>query len=98
MAGTCRKRNNKWLLEYMYKGKRHSRTVEIENYKDEDDEKKKANRLLDRFTIEVEDDFKEEEIIKLDFDTFADEWIEKYVKKNLRPLTVAFYEFLIKKD
>jgi integrase len=95
MAGTFEKRGKKWHLQYMYKGKRYSKTIEIEKYKDEDDEKNKAKRLLDRFTIEVEDNYKQEEQIKLEFDNFSDEWMEKYVEKNLSPLTIEFYKRLV---
>ena len=47
MAGSYRKRGNKYLLEYMYKGKRYSKTVACAS-KDVEEE-------LSRFIIGIKD-------------------------------------------
>ena len=87
MAGSYRKRGNKYYLEYMYKGKRYSKTIECTN--------KNVKTELNRFVIEVQDNEKIMQAQKFYFKNVAQEFLDNYVRKNLKPRTVDYYIYLL---
>lgn len=87
MAGSYRKRGKKYLLEYMYKGKRYSKTIECDS--------KTVKSELNRFVIEVQDKEKYIQSQKLYFKALAQEFLDNYVRKNLKPRTVDYYIYLL---
>lgn len=87
MAGTYRKRGEKYLLEYMHNGKRYSKTVACTN--------KKVKNELNRFVLEVQDNEKSMQVQKLYFKSLAQEFLDNYVRKNLKPRTVDYYIYLL---
>lgn len=87
MAGTYRKRGNKYLLEYMYKGKRYSRTVSCDGTMIETE--------LMKFVVDVRENESYLQTQKLYFRTLAQEFVDNYVRKNLKPRTVDYYIYLL---
>lgn len=87
LAGSYRKRGEKYFLEYMYKGKRYNNTIECSE--------KEVKYELDKFVINVRENYKNMAVKKLNFNNFAQEWLNEYVRKNLRPRTVDFYKDLL---
>lgn len=87
MAGSYRKRGNKYYLEYMFKGKRYNSTIECDE--------KNVDYELQKFVINVKENYKLMQIKRYHFETFAQEWLNEYVRKNLRPRTIDFYKHLL---
>lgn len=87
MAGTIRKRGDKYQLMYMFKGKRYSKTVEALSDRE-------AQKLLSRFIVDVEDNVDKEIKTKLNFDKVVKEYMSNYVEKELRKTTESLYYYL----
>ena len=86
--GTIEKRGeNKYRLKYMYKGKRHSKTINCTD--------KQVEKELLRFIVEVEDNEEKFQATKYNFSKFADEFLETYVRNNLKPRTYDYYKYLL---
>lgn len=86
--GTIEKRGeNKYRLKYMYKGIRHSKTISCTE--------KQVQKELNRFIIDIEDNEAKFQATKYNFSKFADEFLESYVRNNLRPRTYDYYKYLI---
>lgn len=87
-SGTIEKRGeNKYRLKYMYKGKRHSKTVNCVE--------KQVEKELIRFILEIEDNEEKFQATKYNFSKFADEFLETYVRNNLKPRTYDYYKYLL---
>lgn len=87
MAGSYRKRGNKYYLEYMFKGKSYNNAIECSE--------KEIKYKLSKFVMSVKENYITMSANKLNFNTFAQEWLDEYVRKNLRPRTVEFYKDLL---
>lgn len=86
--GTIEKRGeNKFRLKYMYKGKRHTKTINCSE--------KQVEKELIRFILKIEDNEEKFQATKYNFSTFADEFLETYVRNNLKPRTYDYYKYLL---
>lgn len=82
MAGSYRKRGNKYLLEYMYKGKRYSKTVACAS-KDVEEE-------LSRFIIGIKDKVSPTSAISLI--NYSQKWLDEYARPKLSLKTIQGYK------
>lgn len=90
MAGSIiQKDNNKYLLRYMYNGKRYNKTITAESYK-------KATKMLNEFIYEIEHN-EHEDKSSIYFNDFTQLWYNKYVEKNLSDRTQVYYKDLLVK-
>ena len=86
--GTIERRGeNKFRIKYMYKGKRHSKTIVCSE--------KQVQKELLRFILEIESNEEKLQATKFNFSKFAAEFLESYVRNNLKPRTYDYYKYLI---
>lgn len=83
MAGTIRKRGEKYLLEFMYQGKRYSKTIEAKNDKE-------AKEQLVLFTTSIKDGKNPKKNITLY--NYSELWLDKYCMPKLREKTIKGYK------
>lgn len=81
MAGTYRKRGDKYLLEYMYKGKRYNKTIACEA--------KEVESELMRFVISIQD--KINPTSSMNLITYSQKWLDEYAKPKLSKKTIQGY-------
>ena len=83
MAGSYEKRGENYRLVYMYKGKKHTKTIHLSKGQ-------KIERELDKFVEEI----KESKTISknITFISFSQKWLDDYVKPNLRERTIQGYK------
>lgn len=82
MAGSYRKRGNKYFLEYMYKGKKYTKTVECMD--------KDINEELMRFVISIKDKVSPTSSITLK--NYSQKWLDEYAKPKLSLKTIQGYK------
>lgn len=82
MAGSYRKRGEKYLLEYMYNGKRYSKTIACSD--------KEIKEELMRFIISIKDKVSPTSSITLV--SYSQKWLNEYAKIKLRERTIQLYK------
>lgn len=82
MAGSFRKRGSKYFLEYMYKGKKYTKTVECLD--------KDVKEELMRFVISVKDKVSPTSSITLI--NYSQKWLDEYAKPKLSLKTIQGYK------
>ena len=82
MAGSYRKRGNSYFLEYMYRGKRYSKTVICSE--------KEIKEELARFVIETKDKICPTSSITLK--NYSQKWLDEYARPKLAKKTIQGYK------
>lgn len=82
MAGSFRKRGSKYFLEYMYKGKKYTKTVECLD--------KDVKEELMRFVISIKDKVSPTSSISLI--NYSQKWLDEYAKPKLSLKTIQGYK------